>query len=177
MQRINAKRIEKKALFLTAAIMFFSLISPGFSQEENQHKTIVEKVEVNRWQVPIFALDKHGSPILDFKDADIEVWVNGQRIETFTFYKREFIVSQTIQQETIDSQPPIEKPTAKPPRVLKPKSGFLLFDVAMSDQSCTMRSKDIARKIVSDAGPGFQFTIDGVRHVIFLFGQRWSGKR
>lgn len=159
MQRINAKRIRKKALFFTATIMFFSLISPGFSQEENQHKTIVEKVEVNWWQVPIFALDKHGSPVLDLKDADIEVWVNGQRIETFIFYKREFIVSQPVQQETIDSQPSIEKPTAKPPRKLKPKAVFLLFDVAMSGQSCTIRSKDIARKIVSDAGPGFQFTV------------------
>jgi hypothetical protein len=62
MKKIKAKITGKKVLFLTAAILFFSLINPGFSQEENRQKTIVEKVEVNWWQVPIFAVDKHGSP-------------------------------------------------------------------------------------------------------------------
>jgi VWFA-related protein len=159
MQKIKAKKTGKKVLFLTAAIMFFSLINPGFSQEENRQKTIVEKVEVNWWQVPIFALDKQGSPILNLKDTDIEVWVNGRRIEAFTFYKREFIVSQSVQQEAVDSQQPTEIPKEKAPRVLKSQSIFLVFDVAVSGQRCTKRSKDIARKIVTGAGPGVQFTV------------------
>jgi len=135
--------------------MFFSLINPGFSQEENQHKTIVEKVEVNWWQVPIFAVDKHGSPILDLNDTDIEVWLNGQRVEAFNIYKREFIVSAPIQQETFDSHQPKEKN----PRALNPQSIFLLFDVAISGIRCTKHSKDIAGKIVNTAGPGMQFYV------------------
>jgi VWFA-related protein len=156
MYRIRAK---KKVLFLTAAIMFFSLINPGFSQEETQHKTIVEKVEVNWWQVPIFAVDKNGNPILDLKDTDVEVWVNGQRIEAFTFYKREFIVSTPVQKQAVDTQQPTEIPKSKAPGVLKSQSIFLLFDVAISTQSCTRRSKDIARKIITGAGPGIQFNV------------------
>jgi hypothetical protein len=38
MQRIKVKIKKKKMLFWTAVIMFFSLINPGFSQEENQQK-------------------------------------------------------------------------------------------------------------------------------------------
>ena len=159
MKKIKAKIKGEKVLFLTAAIMFFSLINPGFSQEENRQKTIVEKVEVNWWQVPIFALDKHGSPILDLKDTDIEVWVNDRRIEAFTFYKREFIVSTPVQKEAIDSQQPSEKPKEKVPRALKPQSFFLVFDVAMSGQRCTKHSKEIAGKIITSAGPGIQFTV------------------
>jgi len=159
MKNIKAKITGKKVFFLTAAIMFFSLINPGFSQEENRQKTIVEKVEVNWWQVPIFALDKHGSPILDLKDTDIEVWVNGQRIEAFTFYKREFTVSTPVQKEAVDSQQPSEKPKEKVPQALKPQSIFLVFDVAMSGQRCTKHSKDIAGKIITGAGPGFQFYV------------------
>ncbi|MGD2088032.1 MAG: hypothetical protein PVH61_17770 [Candidatus Aminicenantes bacterium] len=159
MQRIKVKITGKKVLFLTSAIVFFSLINPGFSQEENQHKPIVEQVEVNWWQVPIFALDKHGNPILDLKDTDIEVWVNRQRIEAFTFYKREFIVSTPVQKEAVDSQQPFEKLTEKAPWGLKPQSIFLIFDVAMSGQRCTQHSKDIARKIITDARPGIQFTV------------------
>jgi hypothetical protein len=64
-----------------------------------------------------------------------------------------------VSREAIEPQPPTEKPKAKPPRVLNPKSIFLLFDVAMSGQACTEHSKDIARKIVANAGPGFQFTV------------------
>jgi hypothetical protein len=159
MRRIRAKITVEKVLFLTAVIMFFSLINPGFSQQETQHKTIVEKVEVNWWQVPVFALDKNGSPVLDLKDTDIEVWVNGRPIETFNFYKRDFIVSSPAQQEPVDSPAPMEKPTRKTSRVLNPQSIFLLFDVAMSGQACTGRSKEIAGKIINDAGPGFQFTV------------------
>jgi len=159
MRRIRAKITMEKVLFLTAVIMFFSIINPGFSQQETQHKNIVEKVEVNWWQVPVFALDKQGNPVLDLKDADIEVWVNGRLIETFNFYKREFIVSSPAQQEPVDSQPPIEKPTEKTSQVLNPQSIFLLFDVAMSGQACTGHSKKIAGKIITDAGPGFQFTV------------------
>jgi VWFA-related protein len=151
MPGINVKITGKKLLLLTAAIIFFSLINPGFSQEETQHKAIVEKVEVNWWQVPIFAVDKQGSPILDLKDTDIEVWLNGQRIEAFTFYKREYIVSTPVQKERVDSH--------QAPSVLNSQSIFLVFDVALSDQGCTVRSKTIARKIVIDADPGTQFTV------------------
>ena len=96
---------------------------------------------------------------MDLKDTDIEVWVNDQRLETFTLYKREFIVSQPGHQEAVDSQQPPEISKKKPPRVLKSQSIFLLFDVAMSGPRCTKHSKNIARKIITEAEPGIQFAV------------------
>ncbi|UCH92898.1 MAG: hypothetical protein JSV88_21755 [Candidatus Aminicenantes bacterium] len=150
--------MKKVLLLLTAIItaVVFSIV--GYSQEQPGHKPIVESVEVNWWQAPIFAVDKDGNPIIDLKKTDIEVWLNNRRIETFTFYKRAFIASQ--QTGSGPGQPPeVQKKETQPLPVLKNNTIFLLFDVAMSAITCTKRSKEIAQKIVTSSEPGAQFVV------------------
>jgi len=141
------------------AYLFFLLISvlififPGFCQE---HDKIVEKVSVNWWQVPIFAVDKSGNAVADLKEEDIDLWMNNQRIKAFTLLKRSYSVTQ--QEEKVPGQPPvIEKMEEQAPR--KKKVLFLLFDVTLSDKVAIKRSKKIAETILMNADKNTRFII------------------
>jgi len=134
--------------------MCFVFIFTGYAQEKSEHKPIVESVEVNWWQVPVFAVDKDGKPIIDLKETDIEVWLDNRRIETFSFCKRAFTAS-----EETESAPKEQKKETQPSPQLKKNTIFLLFDVAMSAVSCTENSKMIARDIINTAGEGLQFIV------------------
>jgi hypothetical protein len=142
--------------------MGFGLVTNGFSQEKAQHKPIVEDVEVNWWQVPIFVLDKDGNPITDLKETDIEVWLNNRRVDDFSLYKRAF----TTYREPGGG-------TGQPPGEQKKNTIFLLFDVTMSAVTCTEQSKAIAREIVSSSGPGVRFivfTIEPFKGLKYIYG-------
>jgi hypothetical protein len=149
-------------IILIIIIMGFGLVITGFSQEKFQHKPIVEDVEVNWWQVPIFALDKDGNPIIDLKETDIEVWLNNRRIDDFTLYKRPFTAYR--EPGSVTGQLPGEQ---------KKNIIFLLFDVAMSAETCTKQSKAIAREIASSSRPGVQFivfTIEPFKGLKYIWG-------
>ncbi|MFC2145963.1 hypothetical protein ACFLRT_01230 [Acidobacteriota bacterium] len=149
-------------LILVITIMGFGLVNNGFSQEKSQHKPIVEDVQVNWWQVPIFVLDKDGNPIIDLKETDIEVWLNNRRIDDFSLYKRAF----TAYKEPGSVTGPL-------PGEQKKNTIFLLFDVAMSAETCTEQSKAIARQIVSNSEPGIQFivfTIEPFKGLKYIYG-------
>jgi hypothetical protein len=160
--------MKKLPLLLNITIMGFAFIAAGDSQEKSQHEPIVESVEINWWQVPVFAVDKDGNPIIDLKETDIEVWLDNRRIETFTFYKRDFTASR----ETTDA-PGEQKKESQPSPQLKKNTIFLLFDVAMSAVTCTKNSKEIARDIITTSGPGVQFiafTIEPFKGLKYITG-------
>jgi hypothetical protein len=160
--------MKKLLLLLITIITGFAFIAEGYSQEKSEHKPIVESVEINWWQVPVFAVDKDGNPIIDLKDTDIEVWLDNRRIETFTFYKRAFTASG----ETTDV-PGEQKKESQPSPQLKKNTIFLLFDVAMSALTCTKNSKKIARDIITTSGPGVQFiafTIEPFKGLKYITG-------
>jgi hypothetical protein len=104
---------KQKGMFLAALILFFSFPGIEFSKEEVHQESIVEEVVVNWWQVPVFVVDKSNNPVLDLKETDLEVWVNGRRIEKFSFYKREFIMSQQIPEQAVDTLQFTEIPKKK----------------------------------------------------------------
>ena len=160
--------MKKSLLPLIIIITSFAFIAAGYSQEKSEHKPIVESVEINWWQVPIFAVDKDGNPIIDLKETDIEVWLDNRRIETFTFYKRAFTASR----ETMGA-PGEQKKESQPSPQLKKNTIFLLFDVAMSTVTCTKNSKEIARDIITTSEPGVQFiafTIEPFKGLKYIAG-------
>jgi hypothetical protein len=146
--------MKKLLLLLIIIITGFAFIAASYSQEKSEHKPIVESVEINWWQVPIFAVDKDGNPIIDLKETDIEVWLDNRRIETFTFYKRAFTSSRETK-----GAPGEQKKESQPSPQLKKNTIFLLFDVAMSAVACTKNSKEIARDIITTSEPGVQFIV------------------
>ena len=160
--------MKKLLLLLIIIIMWFVVIFAGYPQEESEHKPIVESVEVNWWQVPVFAVDKDGNPIIDLKETDIEIWLDDRRIENFTFYKRAFTAS-----EEAEAAPEEQKEESQPSPQLKNNTIFLLFDVAMSAASCTENSKEIARDIITTSGAGVQFiafTIEPFKGLKYITG-------
>ncbi len=164
-----------RRLFCGSAMMIiFSLVffKAGTGQEREEHQPIVESVEINWWQVPIFAVDGDGNPITDLQETDIEVWLNNRRVETFSFYKRTFTATQpkeAAQEKPLEK----EKEIPRPPTPLKKNILFLLFDVSMSGISCTQRSKDIAQQMIARAEPGTPFvilTIEPFKGLTYIFG-------
>lgn len=156
--------MKKLLLLLVIIITFFSFTLKDYSQEKSEHEPIVESVEINWWQVPIFAVDKDGNPIIDLKETDIEIWLDNRRIETFTFYKRAFTASR---------EPVVQKKEDQSSSPLKKNTVFLLFDVAMSARTCTKNSKKIAREIITNSGPGLQFiafTIEPFKGLKYITG-------
>jgi len=160
--------MKKLPLLLIIIITGFAFITAGYSQEKSEHKPIVESVEINWWQVPVFAVDKDGNPIIDLKETDIEIWLDNRPIETFTFYKRAFTASR----ETTDAPGEQKKENQSSPQ-LKKNTIFLLFDVAMSALTCTKNSKEIALDIIATSEPGVQFiafTIEPFKGLKYITG-------
>ena len=143
---------------IAAVVLGFLFPMPWFSQEKQDHQPIVESVEVNWWQVPIFAVDGSGNPITDLKETDIEVRVNNRPVKEFEFYKRSFTVTQP-EEAAGGGEPGPEKQETQPEPALKDNMVFLLFDVSLSALTCTKRSKEIAARIIADAEPGMQFVV------------------
>jgi hypothetical protein len=79
--------IEEVAMRLLVTLFFlFILLFPVFSQQE----TIVEKVQVDWWAIPIFAIDSSGQSITDLQESDIELLVDKQKIGNFVLVKKSF---------------------------------------------------------------------------------------
>jgi len=166
-------RCRSLLLILLEAFFLFICILPCFSQEEQEHQSIVEKIEVNWWQVPIFAVDGNGNPIVDLKKNDFILKVNNKRVKEFEFYKRAFTV--TSNNDEIDNSKDsghMEAENQTTP-VVKNNVVFLLFDVSLSAITCTKRSKKIAARIIADAQPGIQFillTIEPFKGLNHIYG-------
>lgn len=146
----------KTYVFLAIYLSFwFSLYSGHRAPQEGQNK-IVETVSVDWWQVPVFALDNDGNPVIDLKREDINVWVNGKKVEGFVFYKRDFYVTETIEQQV--AAVPQKKRPQKGPNV-KRKTIYLIFDLTLSSSACSGRAKHVARDIIAKARTETDFVL------------------
>lgn len=159
------------AILVVTLVFIFS--SPGIYGQSQQNDKIIESVEVNWWQLPVFAVDRSGNPIVDLKAEDIEVRLNGRKIDDFIFYKREFQVQSAApaQPGSVDTSP-TRAARAKPPAP-KTNAIFLLFDLALSSNSCASRSKAIAYNVIDTTAPGTQFivlTIEPFRGLHYICG-------
>ncbi len=131
----------KKKMVLITLLVFASFLLP-----EN---SIVENVEVDWWILPVFAVDKDNNSVLDLKDGDIEVLVNGQIIKDFTIYKRDFNVEK-VKDSIVNN-------VAKAP--LKKKIAFLIFDIAFTSLDSLGRSVSIARDLILKGSESTAFVI------------------
>lgn len=161
--------MKSKIISLLIVAFLCVLPHPAFSQDGQ--KKIVETVSVNWWQVPVFAVDKAGNPILDLDPEDFEVWVNGKRVEGFTFYKRAFNAADA-QKKTGPGKQPKESIATEPVR-MKNNTIFLLFDLVLSAETCGRKSKFVAREVISKSAPDTQFvilTLEPFRGLNYIFG-------
>jgi VWFA-related protein len=149
------------AFVITIIFIFVNPIASQSRQQDRQDK-ILERVEVNWWQVPVFAVDKAGNPVMDLEAADIAVWMNHQPIETFRFYKRPFQVIQLKKEKTEQKKP------VKPVLEIKDRMVFLLFDLTVSNRLASQRAKTIAKKIIEDSEKNIRFVVMTIEPFIGL---------
>lgn len=123
-----------------SVLLCLVLVLPVFSQDN-----ITERVTVDWWVLPIFAVDGSGNSILDLQKNDIVLKINNREIDRFFLYKQAF---SDMKQKVIQKNP-----------VERKKMIFLLFDSTLSTSSAIERSKTIARQIVDSAESGHQYII------------------
>lgn len=134
---------------LIILMIALTLCIPGIklSSQETQKK-IVESVSVDWWLVPVFFLDKDGNPVEDIKESDIDVMINGKKIDNYILNRRSLVVTQTQEAQKQES----ELPSPKNQNVV-----FLLFDNAMASESFVLKTKVLAERIIFDSPKGTRF--------------------
>jgi hypothetical protein len=137
--------MKRACLILPALMMLFSLAFP-------REQEIVEKVSVEWWVVPIFAVDKSGQSVLDLHESDFILKVGNKVIENVTLMKKTFTASK--QPAEAGKEP--AHPSPAPDRT---KNIFLIFDTALSTRSSTDAAKAIAQKIVANAEKETRFFV------------------
>jgi len=132
--------MKNNPIFIIIILIFTSLLFP--------EKTIVESVDVDWWILPVFAVDKNDNSVLDLKDNDIEVLINGRVINSFTIYKRDFNIEK------------VKKPTASVQKApLKKKIAFLIFDIAFTTLDNLGRSVSIAKDLIAKGSDSTAFVV------------------
>jgi len=125
-------------------------------------ESIVEKVDVDWWVFPLFAVDKEENSITDLKKGDIRLLVNGKEVSEFDLYKRAFdSLSEKTEEIKFD------------PRIDRGKIAFLIFDVTYQFRSNLKKVYEIADELISNSGKSTHFvlmTFDPLAGLQYLFG-------
>ena len=96
----------KQVLKFMLILLILALISPLLAQEE-----VKEEVAVKWWVLPLFAVDSRDSSIGDLDKKDIELFMDGRKVEDFIIYRRFFSVTQEVLEpqkkgQAVEKQPP-----------------------------------------------------------------------
>jgi hypothetical protein len=132
---------------LIFAAVFLSLTG-GLLSAQEQPK-IQEEVVVRWWLVPVYAMKKDGSPALDLKPEDFEVYLNATKIPFFDLHKKEFqLAAGPKKPPAVGITPSFEK-----------KLVFLVFDSAFSGYALLERAKRVAETMIAREGQAAQFIV------------------
>ena len=135
----------KKRYYYPVAVVVLAALFCGdyiFTQDK-----IVERVHVEEWIVPVYAVDSNGKSVPDLTKSDIELFVNDKKITDFSFLKRNFFSDKK-------AGLPDRKRAGEDEKTI-----VLVFDVALSKSSAIMRAKSIAEKLVRNAGLNTRFIV------------------
>jgi|GEM_PF-1117437 len=166
---------KKNEIIIFLAVFVVSVFFLFGQSTKKDNPDIVEKVDVNWWQVPVFAIDNSRNPITDLQPEDIEIRVNNQPVTNFLVFKRTFSTTEKKEEPGPGPQTPPAVVTTQEeaPPILKKKLVFLLFDVTLSSETSTRKSKTIAvemiKKIKEDA-VFFLLTIEPFTGLRFICG-------
>jgi len=150
-------------VLLTFVLTIF-LLFPAYSQQDK----ILEKVEIDWWVIPMFAIDSSGKAVKNLTESDIEIVINKKKIDNFVLVKKNFSAAK---QKKIEAQA-VQSEASAP--IERQKNVILLFDTALSTVESTEKARIIARKIVTDAEENSLFYIMSINPFAgleFLGGQ------
>jgi hypothetical protein len=131
---------------LLALLALVIAIVPGFLAAQELAK-IQEEVVVRWWLVPVYAVNKDGSPALGLQTEDFEVYLNEKKIPFFDLHEKEFQVAETLK----------EQPMTKSAAPLQKKMVLLVFDSAFSTYNLLEKAKKVAEAMMAQQGQAAQF--------------------
>ena len=135
-----------KSLKSYALLFLFFCLGPGLITAQEQTK-IQEEVVVRWWLVPVYAVNKDGSPALGLKTEDFEVYINEKKIAFFDLHKKEFQVVETQKEApAANISPPFEK-----------KMVLLVFDSAFSTYNLLEKAKKVAETMMAQEEDATQY--------------------
>jgi len=139
---------RKKYFLVLALILLFNLILLAQVKELSTGKSTHSE-----FRVPLFAIDTGGNPYYDLKKKDLELYINGKRVETTQLIK--YFHPKNIQSEEpirIDNEP--EAISQNPERII-----IIVFDAMFSNNDGVKRAREIASKLVENASSGDSFIL------------------
>jgi hypothetical protein len=140
----------KFAAFQAAFLAVLLSIASGFlaAQDQDQPR-FQQEVVVRYWLVPVYAMNKNGSPAVDLKAEDLEVFVSGRKVERFDLHRKEFQVVAARREA------PAEKAAAPAP--FQKKMILLVFDSAFSTYNLMEKAKKVAETMMAQEDQAAQF--------------------
>jgi hypothetical protein len=118
--------------------------------QEQQQPQLHEEVTVRWWLVPVYAVDRAGSPVLNLAPDDLEVYIKGMRVEPFSLVKKQFQVIQAGKREAVAPKP--QAPAQK-------KMVFLVFDAAFTPFNQLAKAKAIADTVIAQSDKSAQYVL------------------
>jgi VWFA-related protein len=141
----RVKKITHTGLFILFLLLFLYLPA----QERLQYKVTVENV-----LVPLFVVDRSGTPVFDLTKEDLTVFVNGQPVEISHFFRYQFQYDREIKEKNIEIKKPLPEMKRETERVF-----FIVIDRLYNSSTGLRRSKKIAVNLIRKGTLGDRFII------------------
>ena len=110
-----------KMRWAVLAAVIFGIVSGLLPAQEQEQPRFAQEVAVRWWLVPVYAMNKDGSPAVNLKAEDLEVFVSGRKVERFDLHRKEF-------QAAPAAGPRAAAAPAAAPAPFQKKMIFLVFD-------------------------------------------------
>jgi len=134
-------------LFMTTLYFFVGLLA-------QEQQPLVEKVDINWWVVPFYALDKNEQAVTDLRDEELIFKINGKEVPFFKLMPLGVTRSEDVTaHEKVAASLMPEIPQ------FKSKVVFLLFDNLFTDYITMVKSKKMAQEIIAENPPDTRFVV------------------
>jgi hypothetical protein len=145
---LNSAFRHKKYFLVLGLTLLFNLILLAQVKERNTGESTHSE-----FRIPLFAIDTGGNPFYDLKKKDLELYINGKRVETKQLIK--YFHPKNIQsQEPIRIENESEAISQNPERSI-----IIVFDAMFSSNYGVKRARKIATKLVENASSSDSFIL------------------
>jgi VWFA-related protein len=143
------KKKFNKPILAAVPVLMLLLVLPYLILQAQEHKPLEYQVEVKATLVPLFVVDSRGNPVFDLKEEELELYVDGNRVDIYNMEVYRFETSEKVE-ETAKAREERKDPS----RVI-----FVVLDSLNSTFHGLDKSKRIAVELIERANPGDMFVV------------------
>jgi len=139
-----------KKIKLVAFLAILLGLASGFLPAQDQEQLrFAQEVVVRYWLVPVYAMNKDGSPAVGLTAEDFEVLVNGRKVGVFDLHRKEF--------QAVAARPEAPAGESAAPAPFQKKMILLVFDSAFSSYNLMEKAKKVAETMMAQEDQAAQF--------------------